>query len=159
MIQMKQHTSYDDPPDKPFFRHSKRLKDKSSGSEGTMSPAKWINLRTECINQLDKWHMLLEKGAITSEQYQQLQDTILGDIKMFWALASCFVITCICILWQVVLWPYIYTPFASETSVYVSTSYYIITLSISTICDPWISILSRYIVKCSFNYCHNIRSL
>ena len=25
MIQMKQHTSYDDPPNKPFFRHSKRL--------------------------------------------------------------------------------------------------------------------------------------
>ena len=54
MIQMKQHTSYDDPPDKPFFRHSKYLKDESSGSEGSMSPAKRINLRTECINQLDK---------------------------------------------------------------------------------------------------------
>ena len=95
MIQMKQHTSYDDPPDKPFFRHSKRLKDKSSRSEGTMSPAKRINLGTECINQLDKWHMLLEKGAITSEQYQQLQDTILDDIKKFGTLASCFVMTCI----------------------------------------------------------------
>ena len=37
MIQMKQHTSYDDLPDKPFIRHSKCLKDKSSRSEGTMS--------------------------------------------------------------------------------------------------------------------------
>ncbi len=86
MIQMKKHTSYDDPPDKPFFRHSKSVKGKSStspsGSDG-MSPAKRINLRTECINQLDKWHMLLEKGAITSAQYQQMQDTILGDIKNF----------------------------------------------------------------------------
>ena len=77
--------------DKPFFCHSKHLKDKSRGSEGTMSSAKRINLRTECINQLDKWHMLLEKGAITSEQYQQLQGTIFGDIKMFCILASCFV--------------------------------------------------------------------
>lgn len=86
MIQMKKHSSYDEPPDKPFFRHSRTVKGKTntspSGSDG-MSPAKRINLRTECINQLDKWHMLLEKGAITSDQYQQLQDTILGDIKNF----------------------------------------------------------------------------
>ena len=87
MIQMKKHSSYDEPPDKPFFRNSKSVKGKtntsSSGSSDGMSPAKRINLRTECINQLDKWHMLLEKGAITSDQYQQLQDTILGDIKNF----------------------------------------------------------------------------
>ena len=84
---MKKHSSYDEPPDKPFFRNSKSVKGKtntsSSGSSDGMSPAKRINLRTECINQLDKWHMLLEKGAITSDQYQQLQDTILGDIKNF----------------------------------------------------------------------------
>ncbi len=86
MIQMKKHASYDEAPDKPFFRNSKCVKGKSStsptGSDG-MSPAKRITLRTECINQLDKWHMLLEKGAITSEQYEQMQDTILGDIKKF----------------------------------------------------------------------------
>lgn len=77
MIQLKQHNSYNEPPDKPFFRHSKC---KSSGSEGTLSPAKRINLRTKCINQLDKWHM---RETISSDQYQQLQDTILSDIKRF----------------------------------------------------------------------------
>jgi len=52
-LQMKQHTLY------AWSTFFPRLKDKNSGWEGTMSPA-------ECINQLDKWHMLLEKGAIQS---------------------------------------------------------------------------------------------
>ena len=34
-------------------------------------------------HQLDKWHMLLERGAISSDQYQQLHDTTLSDIKRF----------------------------------------------------------------------------
>ena len=83
MIHMKKHTSYTDPPDKPFFRRSKGKPKVSTSSESELSPVKRINLRTECINQLDKWHMLLEKGAITTDQYKQLQDTILDDIKQF----------------------------------------------------------------------------
>ena len=58
MIQMKKHSSYDEPLDKPIFRHSRTLKGKTnmspSGSSDGMSPAKRINLWTECINQLDK---------------------------------------------------------------------------------------------------------
>lgn len=83
MIHMKKHTSYTDPPDKPFFRQSKSKLKVGTSSDSELSPVKRINLRTECINQLDKWHMLLEKGAITSEQYKQLQETILSDIKQF----------------------------------------------------------------------------
>lgn len=59
------------PRDKPFFHSSKSSKGKSSTSSSgsnSLSPAKRIGLRTECINQLDKWHMLLERGAITQEQ-------------------------------------------------------------------------------------------
>lgn len=86
MIHIKKHTSYTDPPNKPFFRKHSAKKNKSSTSasmSAELSPVKRINLRTECINQLDKWHELLEKGAITLEQYTQLQGTILGDIKNF----------------------------------------------------------------------------
>ena len=82
MIHMRKHLSYTDPPDKPFFRKHVSKKNKTT-SNTELSPVKRINLRTECINQLDKWHMLLEKGAITSEQYTQLQGTILGDIEKF----------------------------------------------------------------------------
>ena len=84
MIHMKKHSSYVDPPDKHFFRKHIAMKNKTS-TLAELSPVKRINLRTECINQLDKWHthMLLEKGAISSEQYTQLQETILGDIKKF----------------------------------------------------------------------------
>ena len=36
-------------------------------ASGTLSPTKHIGLRSECINQLDRWYSLLEKGAITQE--------------------------------------------------------------------------------------------
>ena len=81
MLQLKKHTSYDDPPNKPFFRHSK-LKGSTAESQG-ISPAKRITLRSECIDQLDKWHKLMERGAITPDQYKDLQDTIMNDIKKF----------------------------------------------------------------------------
>jgi len=37
-------------------------------ASGTLSPNKHIGLRSECINQLDRWYSLLEKGAITQEK-------------------------------------------------------------------------------------------
>lgn len=52
-------------------------------STGGISPGKQIGLRTELINQLDRWHQLLEKGAITQDQYQELQEKILSDVKKF----------------------------------------------------------------------------
>ena len=79
MIQMKKHASYVNPPDKPFFHQKKLAGDKPSG----VSPGKRIELRSKCIDQLEKWHVLLERGAISQEEYDGLQKTILGDIKKF----------------------------------------------------------------------------
>ena len=79
MLHLNKHTSYDEPPDKPFFR----LKGFDSKTAQGLSPAKRITLRSECIEQLDKWHKLMEKGAISTEQYKDLQDTIMNDIKKF----------------------------------------------------------------------------
>ena len=77
MIHIKKHTSYDVPPDLPYF------KKRSSGVKANkdpptvpstdavsvgVSPGKRVNLRSECISQLDKWHDLFEKQCITQEQ-------------------------------------------------------------------------------------------
>ena len=68
--------SYDEPPKKPFFKGT------APTTQG-MSPAKRITLRSECIDQLEKWHKLMERGAISMEQYKDIQDTILNDIKKY----------------------------------------------------------------------------
>ena len=90
MINLKKHTSFDSPPNLPYFRgYSKKTTSPQPpdsdchGTQltaGTVSPGKRISHRSECINQLDKWHTLYEKGAITKEQYDELQCTILKDI-------------------------------------------------------------------------------
>lgn len=82
MIQIKQHESYEIPPNKPFFT----TRDKgitTPGPSTCISPGKKINLRSECIQQLDKWHDLKVRGVITEDQYKEFQETILSDIKNF----------------------------------------------------------------------------
>jgi len=76
-IQHKKHESYDIPPAKTFFGRGKgkHLKDTPSVR---ISPGKRINLCTECINQLDKWHDLME---VISEEYEEPRELILPDIK------------------------------------------------------------------------------
>lgn len=81
MIQMKRHESYD-LPDKPFFGKSRRRVLESTEAT-SISPGKRLNMRSECIDQLEKWHALMERGAISAEQYKELQKTILTDIKKF----------------------------------------------------------------------------
>ena len=76
MIHTNKYDSFDIAPDKPFFGKKRR------DSVG-VSPGKRISLRSECINQLDKWHQLKERGVIGSDQYEELQQTILTDIKKF----------------------------------------------------------------------------
>lgn len=76
------HSSYDYPPDKPFLGKS-RKKDSESSAEAGISPGKRIGLRSECIDQLDKWHRLRERGVISAEQYEEMQQTILTDIRKF----------------------------------------------------------------------------
>ena len=58
----------------------------SSPSQSTspvgVSPGRRVGLRTECIDQLKKWHALLVDGAITKAQYD-FQAKILNDMKKF----------------------------------------------------------------------------
>ena len=80
MIQIKQHESYEIPPNKPFF--TTRAKGVTTLAT-SISPGKKINLRSECIQQLDKWHDLKVRGIITEDQYKEFKETILSDMKNF----------------------------------------------------------------------------
>ena len=78
MIQMKDWHSYENPPNKPFF------KTKSTHPSGSgVSLGKKVTLRSQCIQQLDKWHDLSIRGVISDEQYKEFKDTILADMKKF----------------------------------------------------------------------------
>ena len=80
MIQIKQHESYEIPPNKPFF--TTRAKGVTTPAT-SISPGKKINLRSEYIQQLDKWHDLKVRGIITEDQYKEFTETILSDMKNF----------------------------------------------------------------------------
>ncbi len=77
MLQMGKHDSYINPPSKRFFKTAKPDKHVQEG----LSPSKRLNMRSECMNQIDKWHSLMERGAITTDQYKEYQDAILADMK------------------------------------------------------------------------------
>ena len=79
LLQMKKHDSYDSPPQKPFFKRNSASKFIADG----ISPGKRLQYRSQCIDQLDKWHSLMERGAITQDQYSESQKTILSDIQKF----------------------------------------------------------------------------
>ena len=92
MYQSQKHGSLDFLPNLPYFRGTKHQRSTSSkdNSAGTasqnssrpgMSPTKRVTLRTECMKQLELWHSLLEKGGISKETYDDMQRTILEDIK------------------------------------------------------------------------------
>jgi hypothetical protein len=87
MIQLGSHDSVSQPPQKRFFKCPPGSKESGSPSGNTAgalvaSPGRGrINIRSECIDQLQKWHALLDCGAITKDQYEELQSTILSDIK------------------------------------------------------------------------------
>lgn len=90
MIDLGKHHSYDEPPDLPYFGRKKPKENsmhlpaqpqpECSSSSQPLSPGKRIHYRSECMDQLSKWHSLLETGIITQEQYKELQSTILADI-------------------------------------------------------------------------------
>lgn len=97
LIQMGKHASYDDPPNLLFFRgHKSATRSPAIVKEGvpwsdtggscvssvSMSPGKRLQMRSQCIEQLDQWHTLLEKGGITQEQYDELQGKIFADMQM-----------------------------------------------------------------------------
>ena len=88
-MQMKKHGSLDVPPDKPFWRMKKGKETKRDQGAASIppssvsSPGKRIELRGKLVDQLLKWHQLVEKGGITQEQYDQLQLTIMSDVNKF----------------------------------------------------------------------------
>ena len=81
MINSGKCSSYDTPPDLPFFKkppkkgketeqtsHSNDNEENGSSKSASVaaSPTKRLNLRMQCIDQLSKWHVLLESGAIVN---------------------------------------------------------------------------------------------
>ena len=96
LIHLGKHASYETPPDLPYFkkREGRVYQNKANtiekeqptptvamlGSGASNSPAKRLGFRTENIDQLSKWHNLLEKGGITQQEYDELKKTILQDI-------------------------------------------------------------------------------
>ena len=92
LVQSGKYAILDVPPDMPFFRGKDKKKDsnpstppKSSCSSALQltSPGRRVGLRTECIDQLKKWHALLVDGAITNAQYDDFQAKILNDMQKF----------------------------------------------------------------------------
>lgn len=86
MINAKTHGSYDAAPKYPYFNTETPIsqspvstpKAQSSAAAATLSR---VQCRSECMDQLSKWHSLLEKGVITQQQYNGLQSSIIDDIS------------------------------------------------------------------------------
>ena len=101
MIEMGKHDSITQAPKKRFFQSSEKSSETSalasSSSSGkssattsstctapttlVTSPGRRVSIRSECIDQLQKWHALLDCDAISKDQYDELQATILSDIR------------------------------------------------------------------------------
>ena len=94
LVELGNHDSLDAPPKKPFFHNhsisnSNSPSRPSAASKSAVTPTssspgqagRRVSIRSECIDQLKKWHALLDCGAINQQQYEELQGTILSDIK------------------------------------------------------------------------------
>ena len=97
MVRLKTHDSLEEPPDKPFFRGRKQPttsrmetanspsgrapESKRAAHSSAISPGRKVNIRSELISQLDKWHKLLDSNVITQNEYDELKGKILSDIK------------------------------------------------------------------------------
>ena len=87
LIHMKKHTSYDEPPNKRFWKPkssgtgatgattSGATEAATSGASGvaafknvSASPGKRVNLRGQCIDQLLRLQQLFDSGGLTQEQ-------------------------------------------------------------------------------------------
>ena len=85
MINSEKHDSTEVPPNLPYFKkpkHTTTITNASTISDSEhISTSERINLRSECMKQMESWHSLLEKGVVTQDQYDELQSSILKDIK------------------------------------------------------------------------------
>ena len=97
LINMGKHSSYEAPPNYPFFRKhgtplSTSKSDGSSTSSGTsstavstaqgISPAKRSNLRSQYMTQMKEWYSLLDCGAITKNEYEAQKSKIMEDLNI-----------------------------------------------------------------------------
>ena len=90
MIQMQKHTSLEELPPGRFFKKTtvqiesdNTSTSKISSDKVVMLPTKRLSLCSQCIEQLEKWHRLMESGAISKEQYDELQMKLFSDIKKY----------------------------------------------------------------------------
>ena len=86
LLHMGKHDSYETPPYLPYFgKGGDGMKDKWKSQKAqpveiSSSPSKHLGFCGECIEQFSKWHTLLEKGDISVLQYDELKQTIMGDL-------------------------------------------------------------------------------
>ena len=85
LIQMDKHASLEEPPTGRFFNKSSTEVESSNTPTTTtrvcpsaLSPTKRLALRSQCIEQLEKWHQLMECGAISKDQYEELQAKLIS---------------------------------------------------------------------------------
>ena len=90
MVQMQKHTSLKEPPSGRFFKTHKSTNQEptletsvTTECKAPLSPAEKLALRTQCIEQLEQWHGLMEKGAISQEQYTDIQARVLDEMKNY----------------------------------------------------------------------------
>ena len=89
LINMGKHSSLDEPPDKPFWRGRKRPTTEADNQVTTKirrvvsssSPSTKVSMRTQLIDQLEKWKKLHTDGIIDDTEYKELRESILTDIK------------------------------------------------------------------------------
>ena len=90
MINMGKYESYDEAPDKPFWKGRKRQRSddqvpSNSSSKRpasfVASPSKKVGIRSELITQLKQWHALLESGVVSQSEYDEMKSAIMTDMK------------------------------------------------------------------------------
>ena len=102
LILIVKHDSFDVPPNVPYFTRAQKSVPQSHCTStpntpsvpctpdtapdlctpvtAPISPGKCVSLRTECMEQLNKWHSLLEKHIISQDHYDKVQQAILKDL-------------------------------------------------------------------------------
>ena len=90
MLHVGTHDSYEEPPDRPFFRSAQMKRQQVEESCSTPdrkklavshSPGRRLNMCSGLIDQLKKCSDLFEMGAISQDVFRDIQDTIPSDIK------------------------------------------------------------------------------
>ena len=70
MVDKMHEVDYETLPKKPFFKA--RGNSTNPFVSAGISPGKKVRLRSECIEQLDKWHDLI--GVIGNKGYKEMKD-------------------------------------------------------------------------------------